>query len=139
MNFEFDYATSICIGLFSGSLILFLGRLLSYPVTGVILAIVASSFIATFIYNPSNKSEPKHRTLRGSLASITLSFIFAVMFTAYYIPKFSSLISSQDFSLGISIILILLFTVVGGLILGSVSGSIASTIRSFISVVSSKK
>ena len=42
-------------------------------------------------------------------------------------------------SLGISLIIILAFTIVGGLIMGSFGGSIGSTFRDLIAVITSEK
>ena len=85
MNLEFDYLTSISIGLFAASLILFICRFISYPITGTILAVLFSSLIAAFIYNPSKKRSANRKTLRATAASILFSIIFGVMFLIYYI------------------------------------------------------
>lgn len=139
MNFNFDYLTSITVGLFIGSLILFMGRILSFPISGLILGIICSSFVASFLYNPSNKRNPKHRSLRGAMSSFLLCLIFSILLTAYYIPKFSSILGTADMSLGISLLIILAFTIVGGLIMGSFGGSIGSTFRDLIAVITSEK
>ena len=88
MNLNFDYLTSTIIGLFIGSLVLFLGRLLSFPISGILLAIIISALSASFLYNPSNKRNPNHRTLRGTMSSFLLCLIFSIFLTGYYIPKF---------------------------------------------------
>ena len=54
MNLKNDYLTSTIIGLLIGSLVLFLGRLLSFPISGILLAIIISALSASFLYNPSN-------------------------------------------------------------------------------------
>lgn len=138
MNFNLDYLTSISIGLFIGSLLLFLGRLLQYPITGIILGVVCSSLIASFLYNPSNKRNPKHRTLRGTTASFLFCLIFSILLTAYYIPRFSTLLGTADISLGVSLLIILLFTVIGGIIIGTIGGSIGSTFRDLFAVVTNE-
>ena len=121
MNLNFDYLTSTIIGLFIGSLVLFLGRLLSFPISGILLAIIISALSASFLYNPSNKRNPNHRTLRGT------------------IPKFSSILGTADISLGLSLVIVLLITVIGGIILGSFGGSIGSTFRDIVSVIYTEK
>ncbi len=139
MKYEFDYLTSVCTGIFIGSLLIFLGRILSYPITGLVLGIIFSAFVASFLYNPSNKKHPTHRALRGSTASIILCFIFGIFFTSYYIPRFSSILTTTDVSASVSVLVILALVFFGGLIIGSISGSIGSTIRDLVSVATSRR
>ena len=139
MNLNFDYLTSTIIGLFIGSLVLFLGRLLSFPISGILLAIIISALSASFLYNPSNKRNPNHRTLRGTMSSFLLCLIFSIFLTGYYIPKFSSILGTADISLGLSLVIVLLITVIGGIILGSFGGSIVSTFRDLVSVIYTEK
>ena len=134
MNLNFDYLTSTIIGLFIGSLVLFLGRLLSFPISGILLAIIISALSASFLYNPSNK-----RNLRGTMSSFLLCLIFSIFLTGYYIPKFSSILGTADISLGLSLVIVLLITVIGGIILGSFGGSIGSTFRDLVSVIYTEK
>ncbi|MDD6286588.1 DUF5518 domain-containing protein [uncultured Methanosphaera sp.] len=135
MNFNMDYETSIIIGLFLGSVILFMGRILSYPITGTLLAIICSALFASFLYNPSNKKNPKHRALRGATSSFLLCFIFSIILTIYYVPRFSSVLGTADLSISLSIGIILLFTIIGGIVIGSLGGSIGSTFRDLVSVI----
>ncbi len=139
MDYQIDYLTSIAIGIFIGSLILFIGRLFNFPITGIILAILISSLIAAFIYNPSNKKETKHRSLRGTGASFILGLLFSTVLIAYYVPKVNNLIGNTDLTLGIAILVIVLITVLGGIVLGSIGGSIGSTFRDMASVISIEK
>ncbi|MBE6494280.1 MAG: hypothetical protein E7Z84_06705 [Methanosphaera stadtmanae] len=134
-----DYKTSISIGLFVSALILFIGRLTNFPISGLILGVVLSSLIAAFIYNPSNKKEVKHRSLRGVGASFFFCLIFSVVLTMYYIPNFSSLLKTADLSLGVSLLIIFLFTLIGGIVFGSLGGSIGSTLRDICSVVTTER
>lgn len=134
-----DYLTSVSVGLFIGSLILFIGRLFNFPITGVILAIIFSALITSFLYNPSSKKEPKHRSLRGSMASFLLCLIFSIILTIYYIPHFSNVLSTADLSISVSIMIILFITVIGGFVIGTLGGSIGSTFRDLVTVVTSEK
>ncbi len=134
-----DYKISIGIGLFVSALILFIGRLINFPISGLILGVVLSSLIAAFIYNPSNKKEVKHRSLRGVGASFFFCLIFSIVLTMYYIPHFSSLLNTADLSLGVSILIIILFTVICGIVFGSLGGSIGATLRDICSVITSKR
>ncbi|MBE6488213.1 MAG: hypothetical protein E7Z86_05825 [Methanosphaera stadtmanae] len=135
MNLEFDYFTSISCGLFISSLILVICRLISYPITGVILALVLSSLLAAFLYHPSKKKTVNHKTIRATGASILFSLIFGIIFIIYYIPRFSSLLSTGDLSLSISILIVLAIVVIGGIIIGSIGGSIGSTFRDIFSLI----
>ena len=139
MNLNFDYLTSTIIGLFIGSLVLFLGRLLSFPISGILLAIIISALSASFLYNPSTQINPNHRTLSGTMSSFLLCLIFSIFLTGYYIPKFSSILGTADISLGLSLVIVLLITVIGGIILGSFGGSIGSTFRDLVSVIYTEK
>ena len=139
MNLEFDYLTSISMGLFIGSLILLICRLINYPITGVIIAVLFSSLIAAFIYNPSKKRVVNHKTLRATAASILFSVFFGIMFIIYYIPRFSSTLPSADAASSISILLLVAIVLFGGLILGSIGGSIGSTFRDIFSVINKEK
>lgn len=131
-----DYLTSIIIGLFIGSFILFIGRIMGYPLSAVILAIIMAPLVAAFLYNPSDKKNVKHRALRCTTSSMILCFIFSIFLVSYYIPKFSSLLMmTNDVSFAMSIIIVLLFTIIGGVVLGSLGGSIGRTIRDVVSVV----
>lgn len=134
MKLEFNYLTSISIGLFISSLILLISRFMGMPITGLIISIILSAFIASFLYNPSKKKNVNHRTLRGIGASVILCLVFGIVFSFYYIPRFGNLIPSYDISFGISVLLVLVFTVVGGIIVGSLGGSIGSTIRDILSI-----
>ena len=133
------YLASVVMGIFVGSLTLFVSRLIGIPITGVILAIVLSSFVTAFIYNPSSKSKNVHTTIRGTSASLIFSLICAVMLILYYMPRLGSLFGTADISISVSILLILFIAVIAGLVLGSISGSIGSTFRDLITVLSSEK
>ncbi|WP_455645521.1 DUF5518 domain-containing protein [Methanosphaera sp.] len=139
MNLDMDYKTSVIMGIFCGSLILFIGRLINLPITGVLLGIIFSALIASFLYNPSSKKEAKHRALRGASASMILCIVFSIFLTIYYIPRFSSVLNTADLSVSLSIGIILLFTIIGGLLIGSISGSIGSTFRDMFSVINTEK
>lgn len=134
-----NYITSVSIGLFVGSIILLISRIIGYPITGIILAVVLSSFTAAFAYNPSGKKDPKHRSLRGTSASVLFCLIFSVILVFYYIPRLGSLVGSKDITSGVALLLVLIFTVLGGIILGTIGGSIGSTFRDLFSVVKSEK
>jgi hypothetical protein len=134
-----NYLASVFVGIFIGSLTLFVSRLIGIPITGVILAIVLSSFVTAFIYNPSSKSKNTHTTIRGTSASLIFSLIFAVMLILYYMPHLGSLFGTADISISVSILIILFIAVIAGLILGSISGTIGSTFRDLITVISSEK
>lgn len=136
---NFNYILSVSIGLFVGSLVLLISRLIGFPITGIILAVVLTSFIAAFLYHPSTKKDPKHRSLRGTSASVLFCLIFSIAFTFYYIPRLGSLYGRTDLSMGVALLLILLFTVIGGIILGTIGGSIGSTFRDLFSVFVSEK
>lgn len=135
MNLEFDYLTSISIGLFIASLILFICRFIGYPITGTIIALLFSSLIAAFIYNPSKKRSVNHKTLRAIAASILFSIFFGIMFLFYYIPKFNSILTTGDMATSLSILLMVAIILFGGLMLGSIGGSIGSTFRDIFSVI----
>lgn len=139
MNLEFDYLTSISIGLFMASLILFVCRLISYPITGTIIAVLLSSLIAAFIYNPSKKRSVNHKTLRATAASILFSIFFGVMFLYYYIPRFNSILTTGDMASSFSVLLLTVIVLFGGLILGSIGGSIGTTFRDILSVINKEK
>lgn len=134
-----SYLASVVFGIFVGSLTLFVSRLIGIPITGVILAIVLSSFIAAFVYDPSSKSKNDHTTVRGTSASLIFSLIFAVMLIIYYMPRLGSLFGTADISISVSILIILFIALIAGLVLGSISGTIASTFRDLLTVLSSKK
>ena len=134
-----SYLAAVVLGIFIGSLTLFVSRLIGIPITGVILAIVLSSFVTAFVYNPSSKSKNNHTTIRGTSASLIFSLIFAVMLILYYMPRLGSLFGTADISISVSILIILFIAVIAGLVLGSISGSIASTFRDLITVISSEK
>ncbi len=134
-----SYIASVVTGIFVGSLTLFVGRLIGIPITGVILAIVLSSFIAAFVYNPSSKSKNNHTTIRGASASLIFSLIFSIMLILYYMPRLGSLFGTADISISVSILLILLISFLGGLVIGSISGSIGSTFRDLITVFLSER
>lgn len=133
-----DYITSVVIGVFVGSLTLFVSRLLEIPITGVILAILLSSFVTAFVYNPSKKVN-KHSTIRGTSASLIFSLIFAVMLIVYYMPHLGGVFQTADISITVSILIILAIAVIGGLVLGSISGSIGSTFRDLCTIILSEK
>lgn len=134
-----DYITSVVIGIFVGSLTLLLSRIIGIPITGVILAIILSSFITTFIYNPSDKKQYKHSTIRGTSASLIFSLIFAIMLIVYYMPRLGGIFPTADISISVSILIILIIAIIGGLMLGSISGSIGSTFRDLCTVILSEK
>ncbi|MBE6486951.1 MAG: hypothetical protein E7Z85_08945 [Methanosphaera stadtmanae] len=134
-----SYLISVVMGIFVGSVTLFVSRLIGIPITGVILAIVLSSFITAFVYNPSSKSKNTHTTIRGTSSSLIFSLIFAVMLILYYIPRLGSLFGTADISISVSIFIILFIAVIAGLVLGSISGTIGSTFRDLITIVSSEK
>ena len=136
---EMDYLTSVSCGLFIASLILLISRFMSMPITGIILAIVLSAFIAAFIYNPSTKKDPKHRSLRGTSASVFFCLIFSIILTVYYIPRLSNVFTTADMSTGVALIIILVITVVGGIVIGTIGGSIGSTFRDLYSVAVNEK
>lgn len=139
MKLEFDYLTSISLGLFIGSLVLFICRLISYPITGTLIAVLLSSMIAAFLYNPSKKRAINNRTLRALAASILFSLFYGIIFLIYYIPRFKSLLTTADMASGVSLIILVLIVLVGGLFLGSIGGSIGSTIRNIFSVINKEK
>ncbi|WP_304124840.1 DUF5518 domain-containing protein [Methanosphaera cuniculi] len=132
---KLDYLTSILIGLFIGSFILFIARLLSYPISGIILAIIIAPLVAAFLYNPSNKKKANHRSLRCTASSIILCFIFSLILATYYIPQFNSLLGSADISASMAILIIIAFTIIGGFLIGSIGGSIGATLRNIVSVI----
>ncbi|MEE3324084.1 MAG: hypothetical protein VZR33_02025 [Methanosphaera sp.] len=133
-----SYMASVVIGIFVGSLVLLISRLIGIPITGVILAVVLSSFITAFLYDPSSKKN-NHTTIRGASASLLFSLIFAVMLILYYMPRLGNLFGTADVSISVSILIILVIAVIGGLVLGSISGSIGSTLRDLKTVLSSEK
>lgn len=139
MNLEFDYLTSISIGLFVASLILFICRFIGYPITGTIIALLFSSLIAAFIYNPSKKRSVNHKTLRAIAASILFSIIFGIMLLFYYIPRFNSILTTGDMATSLSILLLIAIVLFGGLVIGSIGGSIGSTFRDIFSVINKEK
>lgn len=134
-----SYMASVVIGIFVGSLVLLISRLIGIPITGVILAVVLSSFITAFLYDPSSKNKNNHTTIRGASASLLFSLIFAVMLILYYMPRLGNLFGTADISISVSILIILVIAVIGGLVLGSISGSIGSTLRDLKTVLSSEK
>ena len=134
-----NYISSVVLGIFIGSVILFASRLLGLPITGVILAIVFSSFVAAFVYNPNAKKKSNHSTLRGVSASVIFSIIFSVMLSMYYIPRLGSIFNTADTSIAVSVGIVLSITLLGGLVLGTISGTIGSTFRDLFSVFKSEK
>lgn len=136
---KLNYLTSTLIGLFTGSLILFIGRLVSYPITFLILAILIAPLTAAFLYNPSNKKKSEHRTLKCTASSIILCFIFSILLAAYYIPRFNNLLGTADISASMAVIIIVAFTVIGGFLIGSIGGSIGTTLRNIVSVITFEK
>lgn len=136
---EMDYLTSVSFGLFVASVILLISRFMSMPITGVILAVVLSAFIASFIYNPNTKKDPKHRSLRGTSASVFFCLIFSIILTMYYIPRLSGVFTTADMSTGVALVIVLLITVIGGVVIGTIGGSIGSTFRDLYSVAVSEK
>jgi len=138
MNFNLDYLTSMSIGLFMASIVLILGRLTGYPITGTILAVTLAAFITSLLYNPGQHRRPKHSAIKGTSASLILSLIFGVFMTLYYIPRFSRVLSS-DMSTGVSILVILAICLIGGIIIGTISGNIGSTFRDVYSLIPRKK
>lgn len=134
-----NYLSSVVMGIFVGSVILFASRIFSMPITGIILAIVFSSFVTAFVYNPTSKKNNTHTTLRGTSASIIFSIIFSLMLTFYYLPKLGTYFATTDLALTASIAIILLITVIGGLIIGTIGGSIGSTFRDLYTVYLSEK
>jgi hypothetical protein len=131
---DINYIASVVVGLFVGSLILFISRLLGIPITGIIISIVLSAFITTFLYDPYSKKKVHHLTLRGTATSVIFSLIFGIMLTIYYVPRLGSLFGTADISISVSILIILLIRVLCGLILGSIGGSIGSTFRNLYTV-----
>ena len=73
------------------------------------------------------------------MSSFLLCLIFSIFLTGYYIPKFSSILGTADISLGLSLVIVLLITVIGGIIIGSFGGSIGSTFRDLVSVIYTEK
>ncbi|RAP48078.1 MAG: hypothetical protein BZ135_01075 [Methanosphaera sp. rholeuAM6] len=136
---EMNYITSVVTGIFIASAVLFVSRLIGMPITGIVLAIVLSSFVTSFLYNPRAKAKNNHTTLRGVSASVIFSIIFSIMLAIYYIPSLSGYIGTSDMSVAVAIIIILLITLFGGLLLGTIAGSIGSTFRDLFSVYSSEK
>lgn len=139
LNLNFNYITSMVLGIFIGSIILLLSRIMGLPISGAILAIVLSAFVTSFLYNPSKRKNPTHTTLRGTGASMIFSLIFSIMLIIYYMPRLGSLIGTADMSISVSIGIILLITVIIGLVLGTIGGSIGSTFRDLCTVISSEK
>lgn len=129
-----DYITSVVIGVFVGSVTLFVSRLIEMPITGIVLAILLTSFVTAFVYNPSKK-QYKHSTIRGTSASLIFTLIFAIMLIVYYMPRLGNLFPSVDLSVTASILLILAIALLGGLVLGSISGTIGSTFRDLCTLI----
>lgn len=133
-----NYISSVALGIFVGSVVLFVSRLMGIPITGVVLAIVLSSFVAAFVYNPSAKKKSNHSTLRGVSASVILSIMFSIMLSLYYIPRLGNIFNTADTSIAVSVGIVLAITLFGGLVLGTISGTIGSTFRDLFSVVKSE-
>ena len=53
--------------------------------------------------------------------------------------KIYSILGTADISLGLSLVIVLLITVIGGIILGSFGGSIGFTFRDLVSVIYTEK
>lgn len=138
MNLNFNYITSMVLGVFVASIILLLGRIIGLPITGTLLSIVISAFVTSFLYNPSKKKNNNHTVLRGTSASMIFSLIFSIMLTIYYIPKLS-ILNTADLSIAVSVGIILVITVVCGLVLGTIGGSIGSTFRDLYTVYTSER
>ena len=134
-NHEFDYLSSISIGVFVSSILLFISRLIGIPITGIVISILLAPLIASFVYNPSIKEEVKHRGVRGIGASFIYSILLGVILVVYYLPKVNTLIGSTDLSLTFAILLIAIITVIGGVFLGAIGGSIGSTLRDIITIL----
>ena len=131
---KFTYLSSVVIGLFDGSLVLLICRLIGLPITGVLLSVFLSAFVTTFVYNPSEKKKNNNATIRGVSASVLFSIIFGIMLAIYYVPKLGSVLTTSDISISASIGIILLITVIGGLIIGTIGGSIGSTKRDLFTI-----
>ncbi|MDO5852325.1 MAG: DUF5518 domain-containing protein [Methanobacteriaceae archaeon] len=134
-NYEFNYLSSISIGIFVSSIILFMSRIVGMPITGIITSILLAPLIAAFIYNPSLKEEVKHRSMRGIGSSFIFSTLLGIIFVVYYIPKVNNLLGSTDLSLTFAILLIALIATIGGILLGAIGGSIGATLRDIVTLL----
>lgn len=138
-NANYNYITSMILGIFIGSLILVISRIMGLPLSGAILSIVLSAFITSFLYNPSNKKQASHTTMRGTAASVIFSLIFSIMLVMYYMPKLGNLFGTADISITVAILLVLIITIILGLILGTIGGSIGSTFRDLCTIIKLEK
>ena len=136
-NFKISLIAGVCVG----SILLMIFRLLSMPITGLILSFVAAGFVTSFLFLPEDKSDIKRKGGAGASAAVIIGLLVSAVFILYYMVYLKTSIlpsASSDINSAVYIIAMLLITYLGGFILGNLGGAIGAIVGDIVDKISKK-
>ncbi|AEG17800.1 DUF5518 domain-containing protein [Methanobacterium paludis] len=136
-NFKISLIAGVCVG----SILLMIFRLLSMPITGLILSFVVAGFVTSFLFLPEDKSDSKRKGSAGAAAAVIIGILVSAVFILYYMFYLKANLipsASSDINSAIYIIAMLIITYLGGFILGNIGGAIGAIVGDTIDKISKK-
>ncbi len=136
-NFKISLTAGVCVG----SIWLMIFRLLSMPITGLILSFVVAGFVTSFLFLPEDKSNIKREGSAGAAAAVIIGLLVSAVFILYYMFYLKTSIlpsASSDINSALYIIVMLIITYLGGFVLGNLGGVIGAIVGDTIDKIFKK-
>lgn len=141
----YNFKISLVLGVAAGSILLLIFRLLSMPITGLILAFTVAGFVTSFMFLPEAKNGDKtfkRKANAGAASSVIIGLMISVVFYLYYILYLKARIvpsASPDINMAVYVGVMLIITVLGGFVLGNLGGAIGAILGDAVDALSKKR